>query len=130
MLYCKLLRYKSIYYTLIRYGVFGFSCFPFLSRFCYPYIAMFSYINSGVYIKFEIHFFDPPPLSWLIFFPKIKLSNFVHLRSIGEKICILVPIGGKICIFLPFFIPFQYFFSPNMLLIHIFWVKQKNKHPC
>ena len=92
----------------------------------------------------NLKFIFPPPPFWLIIFPRLKffimrvcapqVNNF---QTFFLKFCIFKSIGKKICIFPPFFIPFQSFFSPNLLFGHIFasqpgggGVKQKNIHPC
>ena len=72
---------------------------------------------TGVYIKFDIHFF----------------CNFFNFKSIGEKICILFTNWGKNMHFPPFFHPLSIIFFPNMLFAHIFFLGgggKKNIHPC
>jgi len=80
--------------------------------------------KAGVYIKFEIHIFAPPPFLIYIFSPteiyynvQPFFCNFVYFKSIGEKICIVFSNWGKN--FSPFFHLFQSFFIPNLLFGHI-----------
>ena len=85
--------------------------------------------NQGCILNFQFIFLPPPP-SWIIFFPQRKFitmggcapffCNFVNFKSIGENMHTFYQIGEKICIFSPFLIPFQSFFSPNMIFGHIF----------
>ena len=83
-------------------------------------------IEQGCIINFKFIFLPPSPLSWFIFVPQIKfiimmwsapqakifkffICNFVNIKSIGWKICILFTNWGKMHIF----IPFQTFFFPQ-----------------
>ena len=50
-------------------------------------------------------------------------------HQLGEKYAYFLPIGEKICVFPPFFIPFQYFFSPNLLFGHIFAPHPRGNKP-
>ena len=77
-------------------------------------------VQAGVYIKFEIHIFAPPPPFLIYIFPQMKfnmmsgwaggkISAFFSaiFSQLGKRYAYFLPIGEKICIFLPFFIPFQ-----------------------
>ena len=67
-------------------------------------------------------FFD-----WYLYY-SLFFGNFVKFKAIGGKYAYFLPIGEKICIFPPFFIPFQSFFSPNMVFGNIFANKQTKKY--
>ena len=59
--------------------------------------------------------------------------NFVNFKSIGEKLCILLPPGGKICIYPPFLHPLAIILQTCYLAIFLppppgVGSKQKNTH--
>ena len=58
-----------------------------------------------------------------------RIKNMHTFHQLGEKYAYFLPIGEKICVFPPFFIPFQYFFSPNLLFGHIFAPHPRGNKP-
>ena len=102
-------------------------------------------LKSGVYIKFELHIFCPPPFLIYIFAPteiyynegvcaagdqfSTFFCNFVYFKSIGEKICLLFTNWGKNMHFPPFFYPLSIMYFPQPVIQPYFCPKQKNIHP-
>ena len=96
-------------------------------------------INQGCIFNLKFIFMDPPPPTfWFIFLPHLKCITtstpsrhrrkmfsiffcaiLYILSQLGKKYTFFLPIGEKICIIPHFFIPFQYFFPPNLLFGHI-----------
>ena len=90
--------------------------------------------NTGVYIKFKIHIFVPPPFfsSTEIYYNEgVRAAGekfefflqFLYFKSIWEKVTL--PIGGKICISPPFFYPLSVIFFSNLLFGHILGSNRK-----
>ena len=76
-----------------------------------PFANDLAHVFAGVYIKFEIHIFAPPP-SWFIFFPQLK---YIIMRGCAAQA------KKKFGFFLQFFIAFYHFCYPIDLVLLFFW---------
>ena len=106
------------------------------------HIFFFLLLHTGVYIKFEIHIFVPPPFLKYICSPN-EIRYKEGMRAAGEKFSSFISLNVNFksirekYAFPPFFHPLSIIFSPTWHLA-IFLppppggggVKQKNIHPC